>query len=88
LITHRQGNKSPSDLKTSFVCVDCNYFYDIKFKDLAYIIVCLCKNEDVLREEKYHGKGGGGQTLIDYFQWCKDLGEVPDTSIQEFMQKK
>jgi len=87
LIIHRKGNKSPSDLKTGFGCPHCDYFYDISFNDLAYIVLCLYKKEDVLKEEKYNGNAIGGQLLLDYFAYCCELGRLPDISIQEFTRE-
>ena len=81
-ITHRQGKKSTDDIKTSFGCPTCGYFEDVTFKDLAYIIVELCKNEDRL----YPPEAGlrGGQMLIDYFQACYNSNEVLKGDIKKF----
>ena len=81
-ITHRQGNKSIDDLKTSWNCLNCDYFEDVTFKDLAFIVTELSKNEDRLYPPE-EGKLGG-QMLIDYFQHCYDLGRVPDADIKDF----
>jgi len=81
-ITHRQGEKSTDDIKTSFGCPTCGYFEDVTFKELAYIIVELCKNEDRLYPPE-EGKLGG-QMLINYFQDCYALGRVPDDDIKNY----
>ncbi len=85
-ITHRKGEKSIDDLKTSFYCADCGSFYDVTFKDLAFIVVGLSQNEDRLYPPE-EGKLGG-QMLIDYFQDCYELGRVPDADIQSYRGRK